>query len=285
MRPSQLLAAVVALSSVSAAWPDAVDNVKAVAEAHAPFFARQDNQDSSSEVASKTQSNDEKTTDAPKSSSKASATDKDNNDSSATGKATGSNKPSGTDKGTTKKPTPTNIDPRLPAGGVSMVTPAPISGAQFYKIGDWVTFAWNYTSLSVSPSHVDILATCSANQATYTLAVNQSIQASTILWDTGAYQASATVPLLTETYTLMIYDAESSVSATAKAGYLAVFNQFTFGMYTPQPYVDWKDFNCANCVKNSAGFLYDSLTLKMLMVSGFTTIASFIYFANAFGLI
>ena len=37
--------------------------------------------------------------------------------------------------------------------------------------------------------------------------------------------------------TLLIYDAESSVSATAKAGYLGVFNTFQFGMYTPQPYV------------------------------------------------
>jgi hypothetical protein len=120
-----------------------------------------------------------------------------------------------------------------------MVTPAATAGAQFYKIGDWITFAWNYTSLSATPSHLDILATCSANQATYTLAVNHSASDSTLLWDTGNYQKTATVPLLTETYTLIVYDAESSMSAAPAAGYLGVYNQFTFGMYEKQPYVNW----------------------------------------------
>lgn len=119
-----------------------------------------------------------------------------------------------------------------------MVTPAAIAGPQYYKIGDWVTFGWNYTSLSVTPTAIDILATCTKNQATYTLAVNQTVNGTgQVLWDTGAYQSTATIPLLTETYTLIIYDADSSVSATPQAGYLSVFNQYTFGMYTPQPYV------------------------------------------------
>ena len=39
-----------------------------------------------------------------------------------------------------------------------------------------------------------------------------------------------------ETYTLIIYDAASSISATPQAGYLGVYNQFTFGMYLGQPY-------------------------------------------------
>ena len=121
-----------------------------------------------------------------------------------------------------------------------MITPAATAQSQFYKIGDWVTFAWNYTSVSSMPSAIDVLATCSANQATYTLAVNQSTEETGIvLWDTGKYQASASIPLLTETYTLLIYDADSSISATAAAGYLAVQSTFTFGMYTKQAYVNW----------------------------------------------
>jgi len=121
-----------------------------------------------------------------------------------------------------------------------MVTPAAISGQQYYKIGNWVTFVWNYTSLSVTPTAIDVLATCTANQGTYTLALNQSTkETGKVLWDTGAYQSTATLPLLTETYTLLIFDADSSVSATAKAGYLAVYSQYTFGMYTPQPYTPW----------------------------------------------
>lgn len=122
-----------------------------------------------------------------------------------------------------------------------MITPAAIAGPQYYKVGDWVTLAWNYTSLSITPSAIDIMATCTANQATYTLAVNQTVEKTggAIFWDTGAYQSSASIPLLTETYTLMIYDSESSPSAAPKAGYLGLANGFTFGMYTPQPYVPW----------------------------------------------
>jgi hypothetical protein len=151
-------------------------------------------------------------------------------------KVTGTKTSGGSVKGGDNS-TSTDFDPRLPAGGVQMVTPAPISGAQYYKVGDFVTFAWNYTSLEVTPSAVDILATCTANQATYTLAVNQTVQETgMVIWDTGEFQKTATIPLLTETYTLIIYDAESSVSATAKAGYLAPYKQFQFGMYTPKAY-------------------------------------------------
>lgn len=117
-----------------------------------------------------------------------------------------------------------------------MVTPGALAGSQFYKVGDYVTFAWNYTSLSVTPSAIDILATCTANQATYTIAVNQSAAQTSVVWDTKN-TPSGQVPFLTEKYTLLIYDAESSVSAAPRAGYLGVFNTFQFGMYTPQPYV------------------------------------------------
>jgi hypothetical protein len=122
-----------------------------------------------------------------------------------------------------------------------MITPGVFAGAQYYKVGDWVTLAWNYTSVSIYPSNIDIMATCTANQATYTLAVNQTVDKSggEIFWDTGAYQSSATVPLLTETYTLMIYDSQADVTAAPRAGYLGLANGFTFGMYTPQPYVPW----------------------------------------------
>jgi hypothetical protein len=119
-----------------------------------------------------------------------------------------------------------------------MVTPNALAGDQFYKVGDFVTFAWNYTSLSVTPSAIDVLASCSANQATYTIAVNVSAQETKVIWDTQN-TPSGQAPFLTEKYTLLIYDAESSVTAAPRPGYLGVFNQFTFGMYTPQPYVNW----------------------------------------------
>ena len=120
-----------------------------------------------------------------------------------------------------------------------MVTPAPTASTSYYKIGDWVTFAWNYTSLSVTPSNVDVLASCTANNHLYTLTTNMSVDATnTILWDTNSYQSHPPdgTSLLTETYTLVIHDAQKDVSATASAGFLSTYEQFYFGMYSPQPY-------------------------------------------------
>ena len=123
-----------------------------------------------------------------------------------------------------------------------MVTPAPFAGAQFYKVGDWVTFAWNFTSLSSTPHALDILATIASGQQTYTIATNQSVSGptGTVLWDTGAYQQQAQVPLLTNEYTLVIYDAKGDVTDVPKPGYFAPQSTFTFGMYTKQAYTPWK---------------------------------------------
>jgi hypothetical protein len=122
-----------------------------------------------------------------------------------------------------------------------MVTPGIFDGTQYYKIGDWVEFAWNYTSLKVTPTAIDVLASCSANQGTYTIAVNQSVkETGRVFWDTQAYQDSGkNPPLLTNMYTLIIYDAESSITARARPGYLSTYQQHIFGMYQPQPYLPW----------------------------------------------
>jgi hypothetical protein len=118
-----------------------------------------------------------------------------------------------------------------------MMTPAAIAPAEYYKIGDKLTFAWNYTSLSVTPSAIDVLASCSLNQQTYTIALNQSVQPTgAVTWDTGEYQATASIPLLTAEYTLIVYDAGSAITSIPQAGYLAVQDQFQFGVYSPQPY-------------------------------------------------
>jgi hypothetical protein len=306
MRPAQLLAGVVALSSLSAAWPDVFDRGNAVAAVNNVLYGRQEgdnnNADPSESAPPKStaapketapaedNNNDEEnpkpsnTSDAPKETAdpkdKPSATgnDKDN-------KSTGTNRASRTQTGKASK-TP-EFDNRLPAGGIQMITPAPLAGPIYYKIGEWVTFAWNYTSLSVTPSAIDILATCTANQATYTLAVNQTVEETgRVLWDTKAYsEKEGAVPLLTEKYTLLVYDSNSEVTAAPRAGYLGVFNQFTFGMYTPQPYVKWKDYTCANCNPNAALSPFESLTLRMLMITCGTTFASLLYFAFSFGVL
>lgn len=114
-----------------------------------------------------------------------------------------------------------------------------MSGSQYYKIGDPVTFVWNYTSLLATPTAVNILATCTENNVLYTIAANQTVGNSTgaVTWDTGAYQqTNLAAPLLTDTYTLIIYDAAASISSVAQAGYLATYEQYAFGMYVTQPY-------------------------------------------------
>ncbi len=161
-----------------------------------------------------------------------------------------------------------------------------MSGAQYYKIGDFVTFAWNYTSLLATPTAINIMATCTENNQLYTLAVNQTIGNSTgaVTWDTGSYQeTAASAPLLTETYTLIIYDAASSISATAQAGYLAVYNQFTFGMYSPQPYTPLADYTCATC----SAALSDMERRAIGMVVGMSvlTVLSFTWFVGGTGVI
>jgi len=207
-----------------------------------------------------------------------------NSGSAPSGSSSGSSSGSGSGS-TTNQPTTTyqtSYDPRLPAGGVSMLTPAAISGVQYYKIGEYITFGWNYTSLLATPSAIDIVASCSANKQVYTLAMNQTVGNGTqaVTWDTGAYETgNPTVPLLTETYTLIIYDAASSISAVAQAGYLASFNQFTFGMYSPQPYTPLADgFQCVTCSgalsdmeRKALGFMLTMCAITILSAAWFVS--------------
>lgn len=117
-----------------------------------------------------------------------------------------------------------------------MITPSALASSTYYKIGHDISFAWNYTSLSVEPSKIDILVTCNANSATYTLTSNASFASTgSIVWDTKPDQ-TGTAPLLTETYTLVIHDAAEDVTAIAQAGHLGSTDNFKFGMYVPQSY-------------------------------------------------
>lgn len=117
-----------------------------------------------------------------------------------------------------------------------MLTPSAAT-TTYYKIGQDITFVWNYTSLSVTPTAIDVVASCSANSQVYTLTSNMSAKATgSYIWDTGKYQSSATIPLLTATYTLFVYDANKALTDTASAGHLSSVMGYSFGMYSPQAY-------------------------------------------------
>ena len=189
---------------------------------------------SSSQSASQTDSTQTTTTSSNSASSGSSS-------SSASGSKSGSSTATKTSasQGSSKQSSsaaPTSVDPRLPAGGVNLLTPAALAQTTYYKIGDSVSFVWNYTSLSVTPSNVDILVTCTANSATYTISSNASFASTgSVVWDT-APDETGTAPLLTETYTLVIHDAAKDVTQVADAGHLGTFNQYAFGMYIRQNY-------------------------------------------------
>ncbi|KAJ6082371.1 hypothetical protein N7499_007245 [Penicillium canescens] len=200
--------------------------------------------------------------------------------------ATDSETTSGTKTGSTKtKTTATSsisIDPAAGAGGVSMITPGSLS-TSYYKIGEDVTFVWNYTSLSVTPSAVNVVASCSMNKQEYTLTSNMSVKATgSVVWDTGKYQSSATIPLLTATYTLFVYDASKEIDDTASAGYLGSQNGYSFGMYTPQPYTPLNEFECATC--SGAMSETSRQALKFTFGMAIITFASFTWFTGTAGI-
>lgn len=160
--------------------------------------------------------------------------------------------------------------------------PAITAGPQFYKIDDWVTFSWNYTSLSATPRAVNVMATCTVNHQLYTIASNQTIAnaTQTVLWDTGAYQETASAsPLIMATYTLIIYDADSEITAPPEAGYLAPYNQYSFAMYSKQDYTEpTPGYRCATC-SGAMGDM-DRRALGMALGMGVLTVLSFTWFVT-----
>ncbi|KAK6347717.1 hypothetical protein TWF718_005554 [Orbilia javanica] len=199
-------------------------------------------------------------------------------------RATGSDTPAsqstgrnGASSSATTRAKATFVDPRLPPGGVAIQTPVTTSGSQYYKIGQKITFGWNYTSLIVSPSAVNVEAFCSGNSQTYTIAQNLSIAKPSVIWDTGLFQPqNGQPPLAMGTYTLLIYDEKSAATAIPVAGNLAPFNGFRFGMYTPRPYTPLADFECPTCDTSSATAL-DTVAIRILVL--FSTL-----FSLSFGL-
>ncbi|KAK9343810.1 hypothetical protein V1522DRAFT_412261 [Lipomyces starkeyi] len=139
------------------------------------------------------------------------------------------------------------VDPRSPPGGVSMITPAITASETYIKVGDYATFSWNYTSLIVTPSAVNVEAYCSINKYYYPIAENLTVKDTQVVWNTSGYQETASIPLLVAEYTLYIYDASSNPSAVASPGCLAPYNNLNFGVYTPQPYTPLNNYQCATC--------------------------------------
>ncbi|KAJ5631550.1 uncharacterized protein N7484_011650 [Penicillium longicatenatum] len=215
-----------------------------------------------------------------------SETDTSTNTKTASDETTSGSTTTGTSKNTkTKSSTTTSsvsINPAAGAGGISMLTPDSTT-TTYYKIGQNITFVWNYTSVTVSPTAVDVVASCSLNSATYTVTKNMSMEATgTAIWDTGEYEKTATIPLLTASYTLFVYDADKSLSDTASAGYLGSDTGYSFGMYFTQSPTSLSGFFCVTC--NGALSDTNRQGLKFVVGMAMLTVLSFTWFAGSFGL-
>lgn len=104
-----------------------------------------------------------------------------------------------------------------------------------------------------------------------------------MIWNTGDEDEdnnSGAFPVAT--YTLVIHDAARDPTQIAAAGDLGAFNQFRFGMYTPQPYTPLNEFRCSTC--NAALSLHEQQFLGVIGMTALVTVISFSWFANGFGL-
>jgi hypothetical protein len=168
-----------------------------------------------------------------------------------------------------------------------MLTPsATYQVTQLYRIGEYITFGWNYTNLQGTPTAVDVYASCSASSATWTLTQNMTYHTKgSYTWDTGDYQSTAiSDPLVVEMYTLVIIDADSSISATAEAGYLGAYSGFKFGLYTGRPYSDLDpngEFECATC--SAALGAMERRAVGAAVAMSVVTVLSFTWFVAGFG--
>ena len=154
-------------------------------------------------------------------------------------KATGKDATTAKSSQTTKTShIPTSINPQDPPGGIQMITPAAVATSTYYKVNDYITFGWNYTSLIVPPKAIDVFVSCQLNDATYTLASNTSFNPTGVItWDTKHEATNNASPLPSEaSYTLIIQDAGAAATAIPQAGYLSRYSQFVFGMYRGQSY-------------------------------------------------
>ncbi|KAF8526594.1 hypothetical protein BU17DRAFT_82706 [Hysterangium stoloniferum] len=144
------------------------------------------------------------------------------------------------------------IPQTAPAGGIQMTQPPQTAALSFYKIAPSqpITFGWNLTSLSITPTQLTVSAFCSANGNTYPVGPTDGViagDATQVVWDLYSYQqAHPTQPLIIASYTLQIQDAHG-LTALPAPGRFAPFTGATFALYSPEPYTPLASWSCAGC--------------------------------------
>jgi len=184
----------------------------------------------------------------------------------------------------TSSPKKTMFNPQDPAGGVSMLTPAATAGYQLYKLKkEFITFAWNYTSLQGTPTAVDVLVSCSAAAQTWTLTQNMTFTTkAAYIWDLEQFQnENIKAQLPTEQYTLVIHDSDSAITEAPEPGYLAPFRSFVFGLYMPREPTPLSEWQCASC--SGAMSAMEARALSGVLAMSAVTVLTFTWFVAGFG--
>ena len=136
------------------------------------------------------------------------------------------------------------IPASAPAGLITVVQP-PASLTSYYKIApsNFVTFAWNFSYVLATPTHLTVSAVCD-NGNTYPVGPTNGVidgTATSVGWDLWSYQQNNPMkPLAQETYTLNIWDDRGAGSAR-RAGFLQPYSGLKFAMYTPEAYTSLAD--------------------------------------------
>jgi hypothetical protein len=130
--------------------------------------------------------------------------------------------------------------PQTAAVGVLSVTQPPQTATSFYKIasGQLITFAWNFTSVLATPTHLTVSAVCD-NGNTYPVGPTDGIIAGTatsVVWDPYGYdQLNPNTPLAQASYSLRIWD-DRGPNPPLQPGHLQPNSAVRFALYTPQGY-------------------------------------------------
>jgi len=113
-----------------------------------------------------------------------------------------------------------------------------------------VTFAWNMTSVIVTPTHLTLSAFCADAGNTYPIGPTDGIipgTQSSVVWDPFAYdQANPGTPLAVGTYTLSVWG-DAGPTALPAPGQFSPNNELRFALYTTQPYTPLASWTCQGC--------------------------------------
>ncbi|OCH93326.1 hypothetical protein OBBRIDRAFT_702944, partial [Obba rivulosa] len=171
--------------------------------------------------------------------------------------------------------------PQTAAAGGLTITKPPQTATSYFKIApsNTITFAWNFTSLLSTPTHLTVSAVCE-NGNTYPVGPTDGIipgTATSVTWDLWAYQqANPSMPLAVATYTLNIWD-DRGPGAARQPGLFSENSALKFAMYSPQPYTPLASWTCAGCNANGAwssyvahpAFVSLAATFVIMFLSGY----------------